>query len=585
MTNIIVGTSGNDNLIGTIQDDIFDLSQGGEDTAIGLDGNDVFQMGAAFDAGDHLNGWTGNDTVTLDGDYSAGLVLGVNTLTSIERISVAAGHSYNLTSNDNNVAAGATLAVDASQLAATDLLTFDGSAETDGHFSFVGGSGTLVATGGGEADSFQGGTGNDNFNGGGGNDTFDLSTGGSDTVNGGDGDDTFNFGASLDASDNVDGGAGNDTLIIHDGANASLVTIRLTSVEELTIPIVHHAEADQTYNLAIDDGDDKLLVDARFVHSYDTFDVTWGADTLADEQTSYVFKVGAGSYTLDGANQNDGFDVDIVERRPGSVYVENGNGGNDAFNFRCTFSEDDRIDGGSGVDTLYLRAGSPQALVFNPDTIVSIENIKLYSGTFNFTTDDANVAAGATLKIDGHLLSGSLDFDGSAETDGKFSILGSPGNDTIFGGAGNDVIKGGGGDNVFDGEGGADALVLSGGTDLLIYRSAADSTSTAFDVVTGFDGSADRFDPFVRITGVDMTVTSGTLSRNGFDAHLASAVNGAALEANHAVLFTPSAGGYHGQTFLVIDQNGVAGYQSGQDLVIELSNSTNLASFGLSNFV
>jgi len=50
------------------------------------------------------------------------------------------------------------------------------------------------------------------------------------------------------------------------------------------------------------------------------------------------------------------------------------------------------------------------------------------------------------------------------------------------------------------------------------------------------------------------------------------------------VLFTPSSGGYHGDTFLIIDENGVAGYQAGQDLVIELSHIVSVSSLSVSNF-
>ena len=39
-----------------------------------------------------------------------------------------------------------------------------------------------------------------------------------------------------------------------------------------------------------------------------------------------------------------------------------------------------------------------------------------------------------------------------------------------------------------------------------------------------------------------------------------------------------------GDTFLIIDENGVAGYQASQDLVIELINGTHLSALSLSNF-
>ena len=62
------------------------------------------------------------------------------------------------------------------------------------------------------------------------------------------------------------------------------------------------------------------------------------------------------------------------------------------------------------------------------------------------------------------------------------------------------------------------------------------------------------------------------------------AVNPTTLAANHAVLFTPDGGTRAGHIFMIVDQNGAAGYQAGADLVIEFVNGTNLASLGTGNF-
>ncbi|HUO97234.1 MAG TPA: bluetail domain-containing putative surface protein, partial [Rhizomicrobium sp.] len=56
------------------------------------------------------------------------------------------------------------------------------------------------------------------------------------------------------------------------------------------------------------------------------------------------------------------------------------------------------------------------------------------------------------------------------------------------------------------------------------------------------------------------------------------------LLSHHAVLFTPDAGALAGQQFLVIDTNGVAGYQAGADLVIRLVNPSNTGALGLGTF-
>ncbi|HEY0313361.1 MAG TPA: calcium-binding protein, partial [Allosphingosinicella sp.] len=63
------GGSGNDNVSGNSGNDFFDLTQGGADKASGGGGTDAFSFGAAFGAGDSVDGGAGADTVGIRGDY------------------------------------------------------------------------------------------------------------------------------------------------------------------------------------------------------------------------------------------------------------------------------------------------------------------------------------------------------------------------------------------------------------------------------------------------------------------------------------------------------------------------------------
>ena len=102
-------------------------------------------------------------------------------------------------------------------------------------------------------------------------------------------------------------------------------------------------------------------------------------------------------------------------------------------------------------------------------------------------------------------------------------------------------------------------------------RSAAESTSTGYDAITGFDWNVDRIDaPGTTPRGFSQS-GSGSLSTASFDADLAARMSGV-LGAGQAALFTANAGTLSGHVFAVIDVNGQAGYQAGQDLVIELIN-------------
>lgn len=141
--DVLSGGGGNDKLY---------LTYGGADTVSGGDGNDAIAFGATLAAGDKIDGGSGVDTLQLNGDYSAGLFIGVGTLTSVETIGLSRNHSYDLVMADGNVSAGTTLLVNATTLVAHDNVSFDASQVMSGAFLFDGGAG---------ADSFLGGAGND----------------------------------------------------------------------------------------------------------------------------------------------------------------------------------------------------------------------------------------------------------------------------------------------------------------------------------------------------------------------------------------------------------------------------------------
>ncbi len=168
----LTGNGGANVLSGGAGDDLLNLTNGGNDTALGGDGNDTIAFAASFTVNDRIDGGAGNDTVTLNGDYSAGITLASAGLFGVETLLFGAGHSYNFTSNDANVAAGATLTVNGSKLGATDSLVFNGSHEKDGTFVLTGGAGNDTLTGGAGNDVITGGKGADLLAGGAGSDHF-----------------------------------------------------------------------------------------------------------------------------------------------------------------------------------------------------------------------------------------------------------------------------------------------------------------------------------------------------------------------------------------------------------------------------
>ena len=129
-------------------------------------------------------------------------------------------------------------------------------------------------------------------------------------------------------------------------------------------------------------------------------------------------------------------------------------------------------------------------------------------------------------------------------------------------------IQGNAGDNILTGGGGADILEGNGGNDRYVYLQPSDSTGAAFDQIVTFDWKNDRIDLPFKVVGISR-VGGGWLDQSDVDAGLASAMTDV-LNAHYAALFTPDEGDMAGRTFVVIDANGIDGYQAGEDYVIEL---------------
>ncbi len=532
----------------------------GEDTVLGGLGNDTIIAGNDLDAGDKIDGGAGNDTVTIGGDAYAAFTFAATTMVNVETLKLAAGNSYGLTTDDATVAAGANLGVDGSALGAGDVLTFDGSHETDGSFTVNGGAGN---------DVLRGGKGNYTINGNSGNDTINGALG-SDTINGGDGDDTINVAADLDAMDKINGGAGNDTVALNGNYSAGLTLTgtMLAGVESIK------ALGAFNYNLTTADSlvatGRVLNVDASALGAANHFVFDGSAET----DGRFSFSDGAGNDTLKGGAQADVFTV-----THGGNDTVAGGAGDDVISLGGTFDANDAIDGGAGKDTLVLDGDYSGGVAFRNLTLANVEVMRLTTGhSYDFTTNFYNVAGGTSLTVDGTAL-GAADtetFDGSAAKSGAFILKGGQGNDVLTGGAHNDIIIGGLG---------ADHLAGSGGADRFVYKSAAESTGTGFDTLSDFDAASDLVDLPFKVAHINTAVTVGALSAATFDADLAAAIGHGQLGTHHAVLFTASTGDFAGDTFLIVDMNKVAGYQAGQDLVVMLDHPANIASFGVADFV
>lgn len=137
-------------------------------------------------------------------------------MVNVEKVVLAVGHSYHLTTDDANVAPGETLIVNGSALGARDSFVFNGSAETDGKLIIIGGGSNDILTGGGGKDIIHGG-------------------GGADTLTGGAKGDVFTFFSGSDSIGSINGGQGGsgfDTITDFDAKKDKFVlNLSVTGVE------------------------------------------------------------------------------------------------------------------------------------------------------------------------------------------------------------------------------------------------------------------------------------------------------------------------------------------------------------------
>ncbi|HEX2763965.1 MAG TPA: Ig-like domain-containing protein [Allosphingosinicella sp.] len=328
----------------------------------------------------------------------------------------------------------------------------------------------------GPGDLLYGDSGNNTITGTPNVDIFMLQQGGSDTAYGLGGSDGFYMGGALDALDYLDGGDGsNDQLILQGnyGAQLTLGANNLLNIEVLALVSGTNTQFGDTannlydYNLKSVDANvaagQRLVIDATALKAGEDFTFDGSAETN-------------GAFTIGGGNGTD---------------TLTGGAGADLFLFHSQgqWGSSDSVNGGGGQDELALRGN--YTVTFGATAMTGIEVISLLSGqiarfghvegnfNYNITTNDANVAAGQRMVIDAGQLTATetVQFNGSAETNGFFWIAGGAGNDVLIGGAGNDLLIGGGG---------VDALTGGNGNDTFRYRSVSESTAASPDSIGDF---------------------------------------------------------------------------------------------------
>jgi hypothetical protein len=319
-----------------------------------------------------------------------------------------------------NIASATKLAtVDASGMTSTAALVMGGTnaSTTAGTYTGTANADTLV--GGSKADTMNGGAGIDTMTGGAGANVIngeagnDIITGGAtaaETLNGGAGNDDIRFAtANFTSEDTVSGGDGVDEITM---SNAATVVdadfTNVTGVEKFTLEA---AATDVDLGVLADAAGVRTVVstagavndDINMVKDFAsdvTIQIGQGNDTITAAATY------AGAMTVDLSTLGDADDLD------GS----------------------DTITGGAGNDTLLIKATGTTVTAVELAAVSKVETFKISNdaSTGDIVLADGNIAAGATLTVDGTSIISDglvLTVTGTNETNGTLKVLGGVGAD------------------------------------------------------------------------------------------------------------------------------------------------------------
>ena len=478
------GDSGDNVIADTIGLDLFRLDQGGDDTASGQSGGDVFEFGDAFDEFDSIDGGAGTDELRLAGDYwTVPIFFLPTTLSNVERIVLAGGFSYDLTIDDANLGAGQHLTVDGSALAPTEELWFDGSDESNARFLLIGGGCDDVLIGGGGRDTLIGNTGFNYLDGFGGIDTVDYSgAGGAVDVDLGDEFASDNGYGQFDILVDIENAIGSafDDLIFGSG-----VANRLEG----------GAGADQLQSLA---GNDWL-------------DGGSGADVMlggADDDTYIVDDAGDQLVELDGGG------TDLVRSLVTFVlpaHVENltltgaaavNATGNALANVLKGNGQANVLDGGAGADEMRGAGGGDTYVVNDPgDRVIetsqgpAIDTVQSSIGyTLGLYLENLTLTGAAAIDGTGNSADNAITGNSAANLlsggGGDDALSGAGGGDTLAGGDGDDTLAGGDGDDTLSGGRGNDSLEGGSGADGFRFDRPLDAAANV-DAILDFNPAED----------------------------------------------------------------------------------------------
>lgn len=433
--NVLNGGDDNDTLAGGA----------GSDTLIGGNGADELDGGTGADT---LSGGQGNDTYIVDN--------------ASDKVEEKAGEGYDI------VTASVTYVLDATA-EIEELHAAAGSAP----INLTGSNSSNKIYGNGAANILDGGLGADFLQGGAGNDTYIIDHAG-DAIKEDAGDDqgndkviiaqdfqadhSYNLTAyanveaieALNSAGNVNltGNSGSNLIIGNDGTNT------LDGGIDSAVDTLQGGKGDDTY--VIRDRSD--IISEKGGEGNDTALVLSATYELGKDMSIETIRAdksgGVSHFTLTGSNLGN-----TIEGADGNDVLDGGGAINDAA---------DKLDGGDGNDTYYVRRSS--------DIVVEAAGMG---------SEDKIIASANYVLLDNVHVETMQAADGNA----KINLTGNSSANKLIGNAGDNALEGGGGNDDIDGGGGFNTAVFTGARAGYTITRNGDGTYTITDATPGRDGT------------------------------------------------------------------------------------------------
>lgn len=469
----------------TDTDDVFDYSTGGAQAiATGGGADTIFYVdGFVHEAGDTVDGGTGDDTVVVDRSMN---FLG-NSLVNVERLGLLVGAGELTLRISGESAAGLKHVGSASGL--TEIYSIELSAGSATDLSNItldnpdaGDAIKVVATSGDTAVTL-----NDqiaSFTGSADADTVGYAVGGGykdgAVIDGGGGDDRIvhSFGVAIDA------GTGNDTLVLLTQLNF-VTRVRLMNINQVV------GSSNIISNFENVDASGVTISGVELNGRGDVVSVLIGSaqgDTITAGAAGAVITGGLGADTLTGGTGGDRFLIRSTEEAADDmIEADTGDDGIDVLG-----SADLRGVAISGIETLFLAAGDGAGNFTADDLTATVTGAQaaaltdVFGNGYNTTSVETLVVKADTTSLD---LSGLAFyyFDGPDHVE----ITGTVGDDTIIGSSTNDIIRGNSGLDVIAGEAGNDTIAwqtftqtIDGGTgtDTILFEDQLDASQATLRI-------------------------------------------------------------------------------------------------------